>query len=309
VAKSKYLLSLITKDNDYQREQAAAAEAGARALGVEVEVIYANSDAITQSQQLLDILLSERCAEFKGIIMEPAGGTSMTQVARAAAKAGVGWAILNREAEKIDELRKLGSAPIFSVSSDHEEVGKIQSRQFKALLKRGGTVLYLQGPTNSSVAQSRTLGMQTALPHNIAVKLLRCATWTEEGGYHAMLSWLRFMGASKEHIDIVAGQNDLLAMGARKALKEAGASEVQESKWAKMIYTGIDGLQKTGQAWVQSRILAATVVVPNTALPALQMLVEAEQKKIQPPASTKIAPYSFPDIDKLTSNEPQVSSF
>jgi ribose transport system substrate-binding protein len=309
VAKSKYLVSLITKDNDYQREQGAAAEAGARTLGVEVEVIYANSDAILQSQQLLDVLLSDRRAEFKGIIMEPAGGTSMTQVARAAVEAGVGWAILNREAEKIDELRRLGSTPIFSVSSDHEEVGRIQAKQFKALLKRGGTVLYLQGPNTSVAAQSRTLGMQAALPHNVAVKLLRCATWTEDGGYKAMLSWLRLMVASKERIDIVAGQNDLLAMGARKALKEAAAAEVQESKWDKVRYTGIDGLQKTGQAWVQSRILAATVVVPITTLPALQMLVEAEQKKEQPPHCTKIAPYSFPEIEKLTSNEPQVSSF
>jgi ribose transport system substrate-binding protein len=241
--------------------------------------------------------------------MEPAGGTSMTQVARAAVQAGVGWAILNREAEKIDELRKLGSAPVFSVSSDHEEVGRIQAKQFTALLKRGGTVLYLQGPATSAATQSRTMGMQAALPANIAVKLLRCGTWTEDGGYKAMLAWLRIMVASKERIDIVAGQNDLLTMGARQALRESVGAEAQESKWEKVRYTGIDGLQKTGQAWVQGKILAATVVVPITALPALQMLVEAEQKRIQPPASTKIAPYSFPEIDKLASNEPQISSF
>jgi ribose transport system substrate-binding protein len=305
MAKSKYLISLITKDNDYQREQGASAEVGARSLGVEVEVMYANSDAITQSQQLLDVLLSARRTEFKGIVMEPAGGTSMTQVARAAVRAGVGWALLNREVEKIDELRKLGNTPVFAVSSDHEEVGRIQGRQFKALLKRGGTVLYLQGPTTSAAAQSRTAGMNEARPHNVAVKMLRCATWTEDGGYNATISWLRLMVASKERIDIVAGQNDLLAMGARKALREAAASEVQESKWDKVRYTGIDGLQKTGQAWVQSRILAATVVVPSTTFPALRMLVQSEQQRVQPPANTKIAPYSFPEIEQLVSTEPQ----
>ena len=107
MVKSKYLISLITKDNDYQREQGASAETEARSLGVQVQVIYANSDAVTQSQQLLDVLLSPRRTEFKGIIMEPAGGTSMTQIARAAMQAGVGWVILNHEVEQVDELRKI----------------------------------------------------------------------------------------------------------------------------------------------------------------------------------------------------------
>jgi ABC-type sugar transport system substrate-binding protein len=39
--KLKFLVSLTTNDNDYQIEQAAAAEEAARRLGVEVQIIYA----------------------------------------------------------------------------------------------------------------------------------------------------------------------------------------------------------------------------------------------------------------------------
>lgn len=51
--KLKFLVSLTNDDNDYQVEQASAAEEAARKLGVTVQLIYAGNDAITQSTQLL----------------------------------------------------------------------------------------------------------------------------------------------------------------------------------------------------------------------------------------------------------------
>jgi ribose transport system substrate-binding protein len=272
---------------------------------VEVEVIYADSDPITQSQQVLDILQGSRRTEFKGVVLEPAGGTSMTQIARTAVQKQVGWALLNREIENIDELRRSAVTPVFSVSSDHEEVGRIQGRQFGALLKRGGTVLYLQGPTSSTAAQLRTLGMHETRPQNIALKMLRCATWTEEGGYRTTASWMRLMVASQERIDLVGGQNDLLAYGARKILHETAAAKLQNTHWENVRYTGIDGLPETGQAWVRKGIFAATVIVPPTSVPALRLLVLAEHERKQPPASTLIAPYSFPQLEKLAASQPE----
>jgi len=53
MAKFRYLISLITQDNDYQRKQAACAKAAAQEFGIEVEIVYAGNDAITQSTQLL----------------------------------------------------------------------------------------------------------------------------------------------------------------------------------------------------------------------------------------------------------------
>jgi ribose transport system substrate-binding protein len=303
MAKPRYLISLITKENDYQREQAIAAEETARALGVDVEVVYANSDAITQSQQLLDVLQSARRSEFSGLVMEPAGGTSMTQVAREAIRAHLAWVVLNREIDGIGELRRGADVPVFSVSSDHEEIGRIQGRQFGALLPRGGTVLYLQGPVTSQVAQRRTSGMQETKPSNINTKVLRCSNWTENSGYQAVASWLRLMIANKDQIDLVAGQNDLLAQGARKALREA-AGDVGGERWAKLRFTGVDGLLKTGQAWVRDGILAATVVVPPNTPPALKMLVQAARQGGQPAEKTLVAPYSFPEISQILSSSP-----
>src|SRR5438046_9402527 len=143
--KLNFLVSLTTSDNDYQMEPAADTEAAARRLGVDAQIIYADNDAITQSQQLLKVIQSRSDSHPDAIIFDPVGGTALPQVARAAAAGGIGWVILNRDVEYVTELRKAYREPIFSITSDHEEIVHIQGKQFAAMLPKDGTVLYMQG--------------------------------------------------------------------------------------------------------------------------------------------------------------------
>src|SRR5881628_1697865 len=154
--KLNFLLSLTTTDNDYQIEQAAAAEEAARRLGADVQIVHADNDSIAQSQQLLKVIQSRSESHPDGIIFEPVGGTAMPQVARAAAAAGIGWVILNREVDYLADLRRNFKVPLFSLSSDHEEIGRIQGRQVAALLPNGGSVLLIQGPGENLAAKQRT---------------------------------------------------------------------------------------------------------------------------------------------------------
>src|ERR1700723_275828 len=138
--KLKFLVSLTNDDNDYQQEQGLAAEKASRRLGVDVTIIHANNDAVAQSQQLLHYV-QETSARPDAIMFEPAGGTAFPQVARAAATAGIGWVVLNHEVDYILELRRAYKVPVFAISSDHVEVGKIQGKQFATLLPNGGSML------------------------------------------------------------------------------------------------------------------------------------------------------------------------
>jgi ABC-type sugar transport system substrate-binding protein len=52
--KLQFLVSLTTNDNDYQLEQARAADLAAKKCNVDVQVVYANNDAIKQSSQILN---------------------------------------------------------------------------------------------------------------------------------------------------------------------------------------------------------------------------------------------------------------
>lgn len=290
-----FLVSLTNNDNDYQQEQAAAAEKAARRLGVEVKIIHANNDAVAQSQQLLEYVQSAS-ARPDAILFEPAGGTAFPQVARAAAAAGIGWVVLNHEVDYVLELRRLYKVPIFGITSDHQEVGKIQGQQFAALLPNGGKLLYIEGPANSSAAKDRTAGMMRTKPANIQVKSMR-GNWTEESAYKAVSSWLRLRTSQESHIDLVGAQDDSMAMGARKAFSEI--AEPDRARWMKIPITGCDGMPKTGQAWVRNGTLAATIFIrPNTDL-AIEMLVEAFKGAALPESKTT-APESVPSLAELS---------
>src|SRR5277367_5127677 len=160
MSKLRILVCLTTSENDYQTEQAHSAEQAARKLGVDVQILYADNDAINQSTQILKAIQAPPAERPSAIVFEPVGGTALPQVARAAVTAKIGWAVLNREASYISELRQMQQAPVFSVSSDHVEIGRIQGRQCAALIPKGGTILYVQGPSENSAAKDRTRGMQ-----------------------------------------------------------------------------------------------------------------------------------------------------
>ena len=297
MSKIRILVSLTTNDNDYQIEQAQSAEQAASKLGVGAEIIYANNDAINQSTQILRAIQASPEDRPSAIVFEPVGGTALPQVARAAAAAEIGWAVLNRDANYIEDLRRTSTAAIFAISSDHVEIGRIQGRQFAALLPRGGTVLYIQGPSENSAAKERTLGMQETKPANIQVIALR-AQWTEESSLRAVRSWLKLTTSQKAAVDLVGAQDDSMAIGARKAFEELPI-EVDRERWLKLPFTGCDGLPKTGQAWVRSGLLAATVFVPPNTGQAIEMFVQGIQQKRRPPERVFTVPSSIPPLSSL----------
>jgi ABC-type sugar transport system substrate-binding protein len=297
--KLRFLVSLTTDDNDYQIEQAQSAEQAARRFGVDAQIIYAENDAITQSTQLLKAIQSDETQRPDAIIFEPVGGTALPQVARAAASVGIGWVVLNRDANYVQELRPSSTAPIFVVTSDHLEIGRIQGRQFAALLPHGGAILYIQGPAENSAARDRTTGMQDSKPSNIHVTLLR-GQWTEESSQRAVRSWLKLSTSHRAAIDLIGAQDDSMAIGARKAFEEL-PDEADRERWLKLPFTGCDGLPKTGEAWVSSGLLAATVFVPPNTGQAIEMLVDAMRHKKPQPERALTIPVSIPSLDVLKS--------
>ncbi len=295
--KLRFLVSLTTSDNDYQLEQAQSAEQMARKLGVEIQIVYADNDAITQSTQILKAVQADENERPDAVIFEPVGGTALPQVARAAVSAGIGWAVLNRDASYLPELRRSSSAPIFGVSSDHLEIGRIQGRQFAALLPQGGSILYIQGPGENSAAKERTIGMQETKPPNIHCTLLR-GQWTKETAERAVRSWLKLSTSRKAAIDLIGAQNDSMALGARKAFEEL-PNESERERWLKLPFTGCDGLPNTGEAWVRTGLLAATVFVPPNAGQALEMLFDPIQNGKKPPERALTVPVSIPALQEL----------
>jgi ribose transport system substrate-binding protein len=297
--KFRFVVSLMTRENDYQLEQAAAAQQASAMHGIDLQILFADNDAITQGTQVLRIIQGADTQRPDALLCEPVGGPCLPQVARAAVAAGIGWGILNRDADYVGELRRTAKVPIFSLSPDQKEIGRIQGLQLAALVRnRSGGVLHIQGPSENAAAKERTSGMQMTLPPTVAVTSLR-GQWTEESAHRCVESWLRLNTSQKTQISAIGAQNDAMAMGARKAFSSIG-NPAERDKWMRLPYTGCDGVPKTGQTWVRSGSLTATVVIPPSAGKGLTMMMQALQTGAKPPERSHITPESFPPLDQIS---------
>ncbi len=295
--KLNVVVALTTRENDYQAEQAAAVTEMAIRLGIKIQLIYADNDAVNQTQQLIKII-QDPSQRPTAILVEPVG-TGMPQVAKAAVAAGIGWGIINSDPDYIPELRRGGTVPVFSVSTDQSEVGRIQGKQMSALVPTGN-VLYIEGPFNSTATQLRTKGMLSTKPAAVELKVLK-GDWTERSAHNAAKSWLA-LGSSRElKIRGVICQNDSMAMGARKAVVDL--TEKDREQWLSIPFTGCDGVTKTGQEWVRRGLLKATIITAPAAGIALEILAKAVSAGSMPVDRTSIPPRSFPSIEDLSSRK------
>jgi ribose transport system substrate-binding protein len=158
-------------------------------------------------------------------------------------------------------------------------------------------VLLIQGPSENLAAKQRTTGMYETKPVGVQVKLMK-GNWTEASAYKAVSSWLKLSTSQQTPIDVIAAQNDAMALGARKAFGEIGDSDLR-ARFLAAPFLGIDGMSKTGQAWLRRGLLSATIIVPANAGQAIDMLAHAVQTGTIPPEKTLTIPTSLPIVEEL----------
>ena len=172
----------LPNDNAYQHEQKAVARSTAQRLGLDLQVIQAADDSTNQSQQLLKIVESSPEAWPNAFLVEPLSVTGLRRVAEAAVAKGIGWVMSNSEVDYIKQLRKNPRVPAFTVTQGQREIGQLQGKQLAALLPQGGSVLYIEGPSMSSVAVQRREGMESAKSRSIRITTIH-SDWNEESAY------------------------------------------------------------------------------------------------------------------------------
>ena len=194
-------------------------------------------------------------------------------------------------------MRRDAKVPVFTVTQDHAEIGRVQGRQWIALLPRGGSVLYLRGPSVNFLASRRVEGLESVVPPNIQTKTLKIQ-WTGESAYNSVTSWLRLPTVRAAETHLVSSQNTDFILAARSAFRDhAVASE--KDKWLSLPCTGVGVLSQV-KPLLEDGTLAAAVVTSLTMDTALQMLVPAMQSGSQPPEYTYVPAWSSPSLEELT---------
>lgn len=301
----KFVLS-VPADTMYLRAQVDAAKSMADRVGVNLEVLNAEMDAVTQGQQLLRLVQSRPEARPDAILVEPVSASGLPRVAEAAVAAGIAWVVSNGEVDYLSLLRKTGKAPVFVVSQDHVDVGRIQGRQIGAILPDGGSVLYLRGPAMSWWATKRFEGLESARPRNVEVKSLKVQGLTEKDADKAVSTWLSLSRARPEGTQLIMAQNADSILGVMKAL-EVNTSSSERTKWLALPRAGL-GTSSRVRGLVAQGVLTAAVVTSPTLDKAVEMLARAITEGSQPQEQTFVQAHSYPDLKELAKNWKQKRS-
>ena len=150
------------------------------------------------------------------------------------------------------------------MGADNYEMGRLMGEYIATRLNGQGKVMEIMGLKGSSPAIDRDKGFRDAIaqyPHIHFVTTLQ-GDWTEQSAYDAV----KACTSDLSDIDFVFGQNDRMAIGARKALGEG----------VKARFCGIDGLpgEDGGIACVRDSILDASYIYPTHGDQLLQLAID-----------------------------------
>ena len=137
------------------------------------------------------------------------------------------------------------------IGADNVEVGRTMGHFLADVLDGKGRVVEIQGLQGSSPADDRHKGFLEALAEHPGIRVLAApyGNWLEESGYEAMKELVE----DGVHPDAVFGQNDRMALGARRAL---GYPE-------DIPFFGVDALPDAGMQEVMDGVLTASYLYPT----------------------------------------------
>ncbi len=154
------------------------------------------------------------------------------------------------------------------ISADNYEMGRVIGEYIATRLHGKGRVLEVMGLKGSSPAIDRHNGFVNALKNHPGIELVATlqGDWTEESAVKAIKDYK----GDISNIDFVFGQNDRMAMGARKVMASVSTK-----------YCGIDGLpgENGGIRLVRDSILDATFIYPTHGDRLMQMAVDILEGK------------------------------
>ena len=156
------------------------------------------------------------------------------------------------------------------MGADNYEMGRLMGEYIAVRLEGKGRVMEIMGLKGSSPAIERDKGFREAIANFPQIELTATlqGDWTEESAYKAVSDYQ----GSLSQIDFVFGQNDRMALGARRAFMDKGATPR---------YCGIDGLpgENGGIACVRDSILDASYIYPTHGDQLLQLAVDILEGK------------------------------
>jgi len=188
--------------------------------GVELIMVDSKEDVATQLSQVENFVAQK----VDAIILIPANTDATDPMTKAATDAKIPLVYVNRKPKNLPE-------GVAYAGSDSIVAGTLQMEWIAKKLNGKGNVVLMNGNLSQEAAQQRTAGVKEVAKKYPDIKITKenTANWSRDQGVKLMEDWL----ATGDQIGAVASNNDEMAIGALKAIDEAG-------KMGKIIVGGVD---------------------------------------------------------------------
>jgi ABC-type sugar transport system substrate-binding protein len=299
---------VLNDRDDYHGMIAREAEIEARRQGIEIEVHSADDTAAKQARDVVHFALDNPGRRLCAMVVPTADSASesspeedpMCRLARRVLQRGCGWITLNHGDERLVPLLRaeFPALPVGMVVVDNVEFGRIQGRQLRALLPKGGAALCVCGRPLDSASRGRSSGMKEELAGSgIAIEEVD-GRWEGSIAGPIVHKWVASPVHRERELHAVVCQNDEMAMAVRRALQQA-ADELGRPALKHVPILGGDGLPTRGRRWVDEGALTATVCVTLSGGPAVSLLARHWKDGIALAPVTHLAPISHPAVSAL----------
>ncbi|HIC0113929.1 TPA: sugar ABC transporter substrate-binding protein [Klebsiella pneumoniae] len=236
-------------------------EKEAQARHVDVQFEDARGDTGRQADQVQSFIASG----VDAIIVDPVDSTSTPQLTKMAQQAKMPLVYVNRTPGD----KTLPPGVVF-VGSDERESGTLQMEALAKLANYKGNVAIMIGNLTDAGALQRTKDVEQVVAKYPAMKVVQKqpANYSRSEGMDLMQNWT----GNGEAIDIVAANNDEMAIGAAMAL---------EKSQKKLLIGGIDatpdGLKALASDKIQVTVFQDAVGQGKTALAVALKLIKGEK--------------------------------
>ncbi|MGE1563957.1 sugar ABC transporter substrate-binding protein [Pantoea septica] len=233
----------------------------AKARGIDVQFEDARGDVGRQTDQVQSFIGSG----VDAIIVDPVDSASTPQLTRLAQQAKIPLVYVNRTPGD----KTLPQGVVF-VGSDERESGTLQMEALAKMANYKGNVAIMIGNLTDAGALQRTKDVEQVVAKYPGIKVVQKqpANYARNEGMDLMLNWL----GNGEDIDIVAANNDEMAIGAAIALSKSNK---------KVLVGGIDatpdGLKALAQDKMQVTVFQDAVGQGKASVDVAQRLIKGEK--------------------------------
>ncbi len=271
----KYGIVIKVLSSEFWQSMKTGIENKAKELGVEVEVLAANSEDDVEGQVTVFESMIQS-GEYCGFGVAPLSDSNLVNTVAEANQAGYLVANIDEQINP-DTLAAQGGSVVCFVTTDNKVVGKTAGDYIASLLKSGDEVAIIEGKAGAVSGEDRKAGCQEAF-EAAGLKIVdsQPADWDKTKAYDLATNLI----SKNENLKAIYCCNDTMAMGAQEAVANSGKD---------ILVVGTDG-NSDAIASVQAGNLTATIAQdPGTVGGrALELLVEAYRNGDKPGDKDKV---------------------